>query len=405
MIDITNKNENAKSPKKIKVFFFIGTSLSVGRGYEQTVLAYARHMNFERFQVNIINTDIGGEERVSRSELDNLQKELIIYELKIRNSSIRKLPLVVKRFPLGKVLEVLLIAPLAYRLMLASGLKRQVPNISPEDIVYLFDGTYHTLFRNNTKLLIGANHGLFENPRALYTRIIVSLVRKGIALRRIKFFHLFPMNEFLINKFTNKECAVIPSGIEASNYTVPNILKSDVVKLFFIGALQKWKGIELAIEAFKILDCENVEFHIAGAGELTDWIKKESKIDQRIKFHGLVSDKEKMSLYYNCDIFLYPSMGETFGLVVVEALASGMHAIVGNRLISNFTELVQLNYITPCNYDPTEISRIIGRLISDIDSIRSERKEIHEHIINMYDWSAITHNLMLFFEKIKAETQ
>ena len=55
------------------------------------------------------------------------------------------------------------------------------------------------------------------------------------------------------------------------------------------------------------------------------------KLDDLIKFTGIVSDDKLYSLYTNASLFLMPSMYEGFGLPPLEAMAKGVPVVTSNR--------------------------------------------------------------------------
>lgn len=116
----------------------------------------------------------------------------------------------------------------------------------------------------------------------------------------------------------------------------------------FIGRLEKDKGINELLEAYKNIKIPNLELLVVGPEDKTETINKElyewAKGNKNIIFTGKVKDVEK---YYSAmDIFVLPSYREGFGSVVVEAEAMGVPVIVTNipgpldAMIENKTGLV-----------------------------------------------------------------
>ena len=117
------------------------------------------------------------------------------------------------------------------------------------------------------------------------------------------------------------------------------------INLLFISYIQKSKGILETLDAFNSI-CEkhdNIILNIAGA-PLGDYLLNKEEITQQfttrfknidnlypghIKYHGVVSGVEKINLYSNCDILIFPTFhrGESFGLVIVEGMRAGMAII------------------------------------------------------------------------------
>lgn len=98
---------------------------------------------------------------------------------------------------------------------------------------------------------------------------------------------------------------------------------------FFIGRHVPYKGLTYLIKASKILGDENIQFLIAGSGELTESLKEEAKGDPKVEFLGRISDSERRSYLYASDIVCFPSItrNEGFGLALAEGMYFGHPAV------------------------------------------------------------------------------
>lgn len=109
------------------------------------------------------------------------------------------------------------------------------------------------------------------------------------------------------------------------------------VKPYFLwlGRLQKYKGIDDAVDAFQIFAEENSEFdlYIAGSGPDSSRIKarvKNSSIANRVHFLGFVDDVTKFQWLAGAEAFLQTSYKEGWGLTVIEANSVGT-PVIANR--------------------------------------------------------------------------
>lgn len=98
---------------------------------------------------------------------------------------------------------------------------------------------------------------------------------------------------------------------------------------FFIGRHVPYKGLRYLIEASKKLGDEKIHFFIAGSGELTEELKELAKDDSKVEFLGRISDSQRKSYLYACDIFCFPSItrNEGFGLALAEGMYFGKPAV------------------------------------------------------------------------------
>ena len=111
-------------------------------------------------------------------------------------------------------------------------------------------------------------------------------------------------------------------------------------KVLFVGRLELRKGIDTLLQAAARLldDKRDVEFWIAGDNSLDIGggstaqqaflaIATGETVQDRVRFFGPVDDAELRWLYAHCDLFVAPSLFESFGLVFVEAMMYGKPVI------------------------------------------------------------------------------
>jgi len=103
----------------------------------------------------------------------------------------------------------------------------------------------------------------------------------------------------------------------------------DKIRLISVGNLTKNKNHQLAIKSVSSLIRQglNIDYRIVGSGpELTSLKELVSKLKLQniVTFEGSRSRVEVRDLLSNSDRFLLPSLAETFGVVLVEAMASGL---------------------------------------------------------------------------------
>lgn len=107
----------------------------------------------------------------------------------------------------------------------------------------------------------------------------------------------------------------------------------DDLNLLFIGRLDKRKRVGLILESVKTLKSQvdkNVKCFIIGDGPELESLKKHSEqleLGSTMAWPGKVSDNELNWFLKNCDMLLYPSW-VTYGLIVLEALISGLPVII-----------------------------------------------------------------------------
>lgn len=108
------------------------------------------------------------------------------------------------------------------------------------------------------------------------------------------------------------------------------------VKILFLGRLVPRKGCELLLQAVTRLAKQShvpeFEVIICGKGPQSDKIEafvKKNKLQDIVHMEGFVSEEDKPRYYASADISVFPSSGgESFGIVLLEAMASGKAAVL-----------------------------------------------------------------------------
>ncbi len=113
----------------------------------------------------------------------------------------------------------------------------------------------------------------------------------------------------------SEKTETIKPGLEFKNYKV----KKKEPYVLFVGNLIKRKGLDYLIQAAR--EFEEVKFLIVGRGKERE--RLERLAPKNVKFLGYVPNKKLIDLYSRALIFCLPSIGEGFGLVLLEAMASG----------------------------------------------------------------------------------
>ncbi len=92
-------------------------------------------------------------------------------------------------------------------------------------------------------------------------------------------------------------------------------------RLGLVGRLDRQKGFDIAIKAFRHLDDQELELKIFGSGSQEQQLRQLAMGDRRIKFLGYSANSR--DIYAQLDAVLMPSRWEAFGLVAAEAFAAG----------------------------------------------------------------------------------
>jgi phosphatidyl-myo-inositol alpha-mannosyltransferase len=118
----------------------------------------------------------------------------------------------------------------------------------------------------------------------------------------------------------------------------------DIYNILFIGRLEPRKGVLILLDAIKSMQNDGllVSLTIAGDGDLAEAIKLKISGEniQFVALVGAVDETQKKSLISRADIFCAPSLyGESFGIVLVEAMAAGIPVVAAAN--SGYSEVMK----------------------------------------------------------------
>lgn len=104
---------------------------------------------------------------------------------------------------------------------------------------------------------------------------------------------------------------------------------SNRLELLFVGRLLAWKGVHLVLKALSLLDANDDRVHLTVIGDGSDGkrlrrMATRLKLDGRVTWMGWMPREEVIGLYSNFDLFTFPSLHDSGGMAVLEAMALGL---------------------------------------------------------------------------------
>lgn len=232
-------------------------------------------------------------------------------------------------------------------------------------------------------------------------------------MRRIKKFLIcsnYAKDEF--EKLTNFRAKVVPYGIDflkfKKNRKKRRILNGidlrNKIVLLSVGRLSPQKGFEYLIRALSEVKEKNKNFVslIIGDGEerkKLESLTKKLGLEKEVIFIGKVFHDKLPRYYHLADIFILPSLYESFGIVFIEAMAAGLPIITTKT--AAIPEIVSKNtgiLVKPKN--SKELARAILMLMKDKNKrIRMGRNGVR--IAEKFDWCVVSKLMLKELENIK----
>ncbi len=228
------------------------------------------------------------------------------------------------------------------------------------------------------------------------------------------------MSEQVVDVFGVGEgrVSVIPNGIDPGD--LPAQDPDDLARLraefaapdqrlvLLIGRLVYEKGFQLALEAMPrvIEEAPGTRFLVAGSGTHEQELRRQAEelgLMEHGTFLGWIGDDVLHSLYRIADLTVVPSIYEPFGLVALEAMASGCPCIVADT--GGLREVVPheeagLRFRA---HDPDALAEVAVRVLCDDELGRRLVAEAYEHV-RRFDWADVAEQTAAVYAELAGAT-
>ncbi|WP_417620159.1 glycosyltransferase family 4 protein [Oceanihabitans sediminis] len=143
--------------------------------------------------------------------------------------------------------------------------------------------------------------------------------------------HLQKKDMEKMEMFEGLDIRVFPLGVDCDIFK-PSININSAPELLYVGRIVEWKRIHLAIEAVKVLKDNGfpkASLKIIGPVSSEDYFNslktliRDKHLESNVEFLGHKEHDELPEYFQNADLFTLPSDKETFGMVMIEAMACG----------------------------------------------------------------------------------
>lgn len=204
---------------------------------------------------------------------------------------------------------------------------------------------------------------------------------------------------------THKKVEHVPLGVNLRLFrprrhqTMPTSAPQPVI--LYVGRLSQEKDLALLFEAFRLLNRRGLyQLQIVGDGPLRAKTERFVRSTPHARYTGLVPyGKQLAEIYAAASILVLPSRNETFGLTILEALASGVPVVAVNQggpcdiLSSRVGALA-----TPG--DPVDFAEKVARVLADTTMAWHCRTYVEQH----FSWDKTFRKLLDIYENLRRTT-
>jgi glycogen synthase len=210
--------------------------------------------------------------------------------------------------------------------------------------------------------------------------------------------------------------AVIPNGIDPADLQPfdeiamrefrSRFARPEEKLVLLVGRLVYEKGFQIALEALPrvIQELDDVRFLVAGSGTHEQELKAQAAelgLLERGTFLGWIGDDVLHTLYRIADLTVVPSIYEPFGLVALEAMASGCPCLVADT--GGLREVVPHEDVGLRfqSRDPESLADVAIRVLADDELGRRLVAEAYEHV-RSFDWADVAERTAELYETLAA---
>lgn len=186
---------------------------------------------------------------------------------------------------------------------------------------------------------------------------------------------------------------VIPYGIDLERFSAKRKVRTanTPLQVLFVGRLVQRKGIKYLMEALQFLPLGSVELTIVGRPvDDLSWLRN-SGVSFRL--HESVGSAQLLAAYQQADVFVFPSLAEGFGHVLLEAMACGVPIISTTRTAA--PDLIRDGQegfvVAPA--DSAQLARAIAQLVQHPDRLPA-MSEAARARAQLFNWSRFRKQLI-----------
>lgn len=302
-------------PSKLKIGLVFDDSLDKPDGVQQYVLSIGQWLGAQGYDVHYL---VGETKRTDLKNLHSLSRNL---NAKF-NGNRMSIPLPTSSNRLKEFLDQQQFDILHVQLPYSPFLAHRIIKAAGKKVAII--GTFH-IFAEGWPAIIGTK-----------------LLRIWLSKSLLRFDHIVSVSkaaaDFASQNF-GIETEVLPNVIDYDRFALSTPLEKyddQILNILFLGRLVPRKGCQVLLEAVNLIKIDNTlpKFRVIICGKGPLAIKLSNYVDNNglknlVEFVGFVSEESKPRYYASSDISVFPSSGgESFGIVLLEAMASGQAEVL-----------------------------------------------------------------------------
>jgi glycosyltransferase involved in cell wall biosynthesis len=200
---------------------------------------------------------------------------------------------------------------------------------------------------------------------------------------------------------------IVNVGIDVSRFKPKEGPRQDYI--LYVGSFIRRKGVEFLIQAFPEIHAHHPQTRLVLVGdgplksEYSSTINRLG-IQNSVDFLGWQSPDQVSEWMRNARLLILPSINEAYGVVLLEALASGTPCIASE--VDGIVEIIdpEVGILVPPG-DGQAISRAVNRLLSDEELYARLSQAGRERAVNQFDWKLKARQTFEYYQQVLAGKQ
>jgi phosphatidylinositol alpha-mannosyltransferase len=279
-------------------------------GVQKAVLDIGRELSRRKHVVHYITS------QSARTDLDNVHSVGKFLSMKFNGNSVRT-PLPASRKRIQALFDEINFDVLHVQMPYSPFLAAKVLKMAPQGVKKF--GTFHILPYNFT-----AKYG---------THALGRVMQRSIQSLDHCFAVSAPAKRFMDSAF-RVNGSVLPNPVDYTFFSGFSRQKQAKKQVVFVGRFEERKGVKQLVEAYSRMENhQDYDLIMCGKGPLHEEVQQFAKErNVSVQFPGFISDEEKAQYLANADIAVFPSVsGESFGIVLTEAMSAGARVTIGGN--------------------------------------------------------------------------
>lgn len=271
----------------------------------------------------------------------------------------------------------------------------------------------------------GGERASYKFYKNIKNKFIIKEIIRDIDIKLCKYNPLNLYTYYKANKIfvtTNESMNILPKRYRSKcevmqTIAIDNMIEEetktwdDNLTLLYVGNLLYWKGTNIIVDTLSAIDNLNVNFkmQIVGDGDQKDLIREKCKlygIDSKVEFLGKLPREQVLNMYKDAHILFFPSLHDSGGMVVLEAMSKGTPTICLNYGGPAVNVLNNINGVIVDGLDYDDIVYNLATSIKYLNDNRDKLKELSSSCLKnleYYSWSKKIKKMMSSYSKILNE--